>query len=74
MRPAQLDEIIATGAVAGYGSPIGVKNALVVVDDLIPQSPNLVAGANETGFHFLLDGLGLVFLNGDFWRMAALPR
>jgi prolyl-tRNA synthetase len=53
MRPAQADEIIATGAVAGYGSPIGVKNALVVVDDLIPQSPNLVAGANEAGFHFL---------------------
>ncbi|MEP6988092.1 MAG: proline--tRNA ligase, partial [Chloroflexota bacterium] len=53
IRPAQADEIIATGAVAGYGSPIGVKNALVVVDDLIPQSPNLVAGANEAGFHFL---------------------
>jgi prolyl-tRNA synthetase len=53
IRPAQADEIIATGAVAGYGSPIGVKNALVVVDDLIPQSPNLVAGANELGFHFL---------------------
>lgn len=53
MRPAQADEIAATGAVAGYGSPIGVKNALVVVDDLIPQSPNLVAGANEAGYHFL---------------------
>lgn len=53
MRPAQPDEITAAGAVAGYGSPIGVKNALVVVDDLIPQSPNLVAGANEAGFHFL---------------------
>ncbi|MBI1282035.1 MAG: proline--tRNA ligase [Anaerolineaceae bacterium] len=53
MRPAQPDEIARTGAVAGYGSPIGVKNALVIVDDLIPQSPNLVAGANEAGYHFL---------------------
>ena len=25
----------------------------VVVDDLIPQSPNLVAGANEDGYHLL---------------------
>ncbi len=52
LRPALPEEIAATGAVAGYGSPIGVKNALVVVDDLIPQSPNLVAGANEAGYHF----------------------
>jgi len=53
IRPAQADEIAATGAVAGYGSPIGVKNALVIVDDLIPESPNLVAGANQAGYHFL---------------------
>ncbi len=53
MRPAREDEIKATGAVAGYGSPIGVRNALVVVDDLIPQSPNLVAGANDAGYHFI---------------------
>jgi prolyl-tRNA synthetase len=29
-----------------------LKDTLVVVDDLIPQSNNLVAGANETGYHF----------------------
>jgi prolyl-tRNA synthetase len=28
-----------------------LKDALVVVDDLIPLSANLVAGANEAGFH-----------------------
>jgi prolyl-tRNA synthetase len=28
-----------------------LKEALVVVDDLIPRSPNLVAGANEAGYH-----------------------
>ncbi len=53
MRPATEDEIRAAGAVPGYGSPVGVKNALVVVDDLIPTSPNLVGGANEEGYHFL---------------------
>ena len=38
LRPAQDDEIRAVGAVAGYGSAVGVKNALVVVDDIIPTS------------------------------------
>lgn len=50
-RLAAEDEIRAVGAVPGYASPIGVQNALVVVDDLIPVSPNLVAGANEAGYH-----------------------
>ena len=53
LRPAQDEEIAATGAVAGYASPIGLKDVLVVVDDIIPDSPNLVAGANEKGFHLL---------------------
>lgn len=51
IRLATEAEIRAVGAVPGYASPIGVKNALIVVDDLIPQSPNLVAGANEVGYH-----------------------
>ncbi|MDW8279422.1 MAG: YbaK/EbsC family protein [Anaerolineales bacterium] len=50
-RLAEEAEIRAVGAVPGYASPIGVKNALIVVDDLIPRSPNLVAGANEAGYH-----------------------
>ncbi len=53
LRPAHAEEIAAIGAVAGYASPINLKGALVVVDDLIPDSPNLVAGANETGFHYI---------------------
>ena len=52
LRPAEESEIEACGAVPGYASPVGLKNILVVVDDLIPVSPNLVAGANEEGFHF----------------------
>jgi len=44
-------EISTAGAVPGYASPIGLKDALIIVDDLIPGSSNLVAGANEAGFH-----------------------
>ncbi len=51
MRPARGEEIEAVGAEAGYGSAIGVQNALVVVDDSIPVAANLVAGANEVGYH-----------------------
>jgi prolyl-tRNA synthetase len=35
----------------GYGSPIGARDAVVVVDDLVAASPNLVAGANRPGVH-----------------------
>jgi len=53
LRPAHEEEIRAIGAEPGYGSPIGVRDALIVVDDLIAQSPNLVAGANEAEYHYL---------------------
>ena len=53
LRPAQPDEIRAIGAEPGYGSPIGIQseNVLLVVDDLVLRSPNLVAGANREGWH-----------------------
>ncbi len=51
VRAARAEEIVSVGAVAGYASAVGLKDTLIVVDDLIPQSPNLVAGANEAGFH-----------------------
>jgi prolyl-tRNA synthetase len=53
LRPALPQEIRAVGAEPGYGSPLGVEGALVVADDAIVNSPNLVAGANEVGFHFM---------------------
>ncbi len=53
LRPATDEEIRAIGAEPGYGSPIGVKDCIIVVDDVIPQSPNLVAGANKEGYHYL---------------------
>ena len=51
LRPATEAEIRAIGAEPGYGSPLGVRDALVVVDDAVAASPNLVAGANEAGYH-----------------------
>ena len=53
LRPAQTEEIRAVGAEPGYGSPVGITRdaVLLVVDDLIPDSPNLVAGANRDGWH-----------------------
>ncbi|MFL5674713.1 MAG: proline--tRNA ligase [Chloroflexota bacterium] len=51
-RPATVDEIKAAGMEPGYGSPIGAHDTIVVVDELVAASPNLVAGANREGFHF----------------------
>ena len=53
LRPAHDEEIAAAGAVAGYGSALGLQGALVIADDSVPGAANLVAGANEEGFHLL---------------------
>jgi prolyl-tRNA synthetase len=59
LRPATDEEIRAVGATPGYASPIGLVGAhsrapvQIVVDDAVPASPNLVAGANEEGYHLL---------------------
>jgi prolyl-tRNA synthetase len=62
LRPATEDEINAIGAVPGFASPVGLpprprtgegSGVRVVIDDSIPSSPNLVAGANETNYHLL---------------------
>lgn len=51
LRPATVEEIKARGMEAGYGSPLGARDAIVVVDELVTRSPNLVAGANRVGWH-----------------------
>jgi prolyl-tRNA synthetase len=65
LRPATEDEIKAIGAVPGFASPIALNSIpspenrekgvglKIVIDDAIPTSPNLVAGANDTGYHLL---------------------
>jgi prolyl-tRNA synthetase len=62
VRAAIAEEIVRSGAVAGYASPVGLKNALILVDDLIPHSPNLAAGANEAGYHLLNTNCGRDYL------------
>ncbi len=51
LRPATEEEIRAAGTVPGYASPTDVRGALIVADDLIPTTPNLVGGANEPDYH-----------------------
>lgn len=52
LRPAVNAEIRAVGAVPGYASPVGLTNVLVIVDEVIPRSKNLVSGANIEGYHW----------------------
>ena len=59
LRPATEEEIEAIGAVPGYASPLDLPEendylpVVTVVDTLIPKSNNLVAGANEEGYHMI---------------------
>jgi len=61
LRPAHAEEIKAAGMEPGYASPIGAHGTLVVVDELVARSPNLVAGANRHGFHLLNVNVGRDF-------------
>ncbi len=64
LRPATEEEIRSIGAEPGYASPVGLGdnqgslNRIIVVDDLIPLSPNLVAGANQPGYHLVHTNYG----------------
>jgi prolyl-tRNA synthetase len=61
LRVAHPEEIAACGAVAGYASPIGVKNAFVVADTSLERARNLVSGANREGYHLKNVNLGRDF-------------
>ena len=50
--------IRAHGAEPGYGSPVGVTDAVIVVDESARDARNLVAGANRVGWHTLNVNLG----------------
>lgn len=58
LRPSTEAEIRSMGAEPGYASPIGLKTAWVVADEAVVSSPNLVAGANEEGYHLLNTNAG----------------
>ena len=48
---ATADELQQYDIVAGYASPIGLKNVTIAIDDSVPKTSNLVAGANKPGYH-----------------------
>ncbi len=68
LRMATDEEIRSVGVEPGYASPVNLASllpeksagagAIIVVDDLIPASPNLVAGANEKDYHLLNTNYG----------------
>lgn len=62
LRPMTEEEIAKVGAVAGYGSPVGVTGVTVVVDELVAASTNLVAGANREGVHLRNVNVGRDFV------------
>ena len=51
--PAEEEQILAIGSVPGYATPVGIdrSKAIVVVDDLVAKTNNLVLGANEDDHH-----------------------
>lgn len=54
LRPAHEEEIRACGMVPGFASAIGAKEDFItIVDESAAYSNNLVAGANEEGYHFI---------------------
>jgi len=52
LRLATESEVREAGVVAGFASPIGIKDVKVVADDSITLGSNFIAGANKSGYHF----------------------
>ncbi|PHN03584.1 proline--tRNA ligase [Flavilitoribacter nigricans] len=55
MEPATEADIVAIQSVPGYASPIGIDRSrvLVIADELVAKTNNLVVGANETDYHLI---------------------
>ena len=73
LRVAESEEILSSGCVPGYASPrdIDRSRALVVADDLVSCSSNLVMGANEKDYHYTGANYGRDF-EADLVRPIAL--
>ncbi len=56
--PATPEVIRAHGAEPGYGSPVGVRDAIIIADESVRDAQNLVAGANRVGWHLRNVNLG----------------
>lgn len=65
LRPAHEEEITEYGMVPGFASPIGAKEGFILcVDDSVAKSNNFVAGANESGYHYLNTNYGRDYNGG----------
>lgn len=51
LRPMEESEFAKIGCVAGYTGPLGLKECIVVYDESVAKSPNLVIGANKENYH-----------------------
>ncbi|MFA7370871.1 MAG: proline--tRNA ligase [Sphaerochaetaceae bacterium] len=59
LKPAHPEEVQEAGIEVGYGSPINASNdILVLVDESVAYSNNLVAGANRVDYHLLNTNYG----------------
>lgn len=45
--------ILKTDAVPGFASPVGIHDCRVIADESVVLTSNLVAGANETDYHYI---------------------
>lgn len=50
-RLATPEEVAAAGFPAGSASAVGIPSERVIADDSAVENPNLLAGANEDGYH-----------------------
>jgi prolyl-tRNA synthetase len=59
IRPSTDEEIKQHGLVPGYASPLGLQKmngnmeVVIIIDELITDSHNLVSGANKEGYHLI---------------------
>ncbi|MFC1607730.1 proline--tRNA ligase [Candidatus Latescibacterota bacterium] len=52
-RMATDDEVKQiTAAIPGFVSPVGINNVLVIADTVLEGTTDLVAGANQNGYHY----------------------
>ena len=52
LRIADKSEVLNSGFVPGFSSPVNTVNAKIIVDDSVNYGSNFVVGANEENHHF----------------------
>jgi prolyl-tRNA synthetase len=75
LLPATPEEITNVGCVPGFASPINIRReqVIVVADELITLSPNLITGANTPDYHYLNSNYGRDYHADVVGDLAAMP-